>query len=75
VVTNRLLDRLPEKDRTRVLERCEKVELAFPDIVDTVARVVEAHAGHEGDATSLDGVLGADAWARAEAELLVGSGA
>jgi 1-deoxy-D-xylulose-5-phosphate reductoisomerase len=48
--------------------------IAFTDIVDTVARVVEAHAGHEGDATSLAGVLGADAWARAEAEALVGSG-
>ena len=49
--------------------------IAFPDIVDTVARVVEAHTGHEGDATSLDGVLGADAWARAEAERLVAAGA
>jgi 1-deoxy-D-xylulose-5-phosphate reductoisomerase len=49
--------------------------IAFPDIVDTVARVVEAHTGHEGDATSLEGVLGADAWARAEAERLVAAGA
>ena len=49
--------------------------IAFTDIVDTVARVVEAHAGHEGDATSLAGVLGADAWARAEAERLVAAGA
>src|SRR6476620_7792155 len=49
--------------------------IAFTDIVDTVARVVEAHAGHEGDATSLAGVLGADAWARAEAERLVATGA
>ena len=48
--------------------------IAFTDIVDTVARVVEAHAGHEGDATSLAGVMGADAWARAEAGLLVGAG-
>jgi 1-deoxy-D-xylulose-5-phosphate reductoisomerase len=49
--------------------------IAFPEIVDTVARVVEAHTGHEGDATSLEGVLGADAWARAEAERLVAAGA
>ena len=33
VVTNRLLDRLPDKDRAHVLERCEKVELVFPDIL------------------------------------------
>ena len=32
-ITNRLLDRLPAKDRARVLGRCETVELAFPDVV------------------------------------------
>lgn len=32
-ITNRLLDRLPAKDRARVLARCETVELAFPDVV------------------------------------------
>jgi Crp-like helix-turn-helix domain len=32
--TNRLLDRLTEKDRGRVLARCEKVDLAFAEILD-----------------------------------------
>ncbi len=31
--TNRLLDRLPAKDRARVLSECETVELAFPDVL------------------------------------------
>ena len=29
-ITNRLLDRLPAKDRSRLLARCERVVLAFP---------------------------------------------
>lgn len=33
MVTNRLLDRLPAKDRAQVLAACEKVELAFPDVI------------------------------------------
>ena len=41
--------------------------IRFTDIVDTIERVVQAHAGSAGDALSLEGVLEADAWARAEA--------
>jgi hypothetical protein len=33
VATNLLLDRLSAKDRAHVLERCEKVDLAFPEIL------------------------------------------
>lgn len=46
--------------------------IGFLDIVDTVAAVVEAHATTgAGDAESVEGVLEADAWARARtAELL-----
>src|SRR6185503_11023883 len=32
-ITNRLLDRLPAKDRARVLDGCESVELAFPEVL------------------------------------------
>ncbi len=39
--------------------------IGFLDIVDTIARVVDAHGG--GDAGSVEGVLAADAWARGEA--------
>ncbi len=46
--------------------------LGFTGIVDTVARVVQAHAAAPGDATSVDGVLAADAWARREAGSLIG---
>ena len=31
--SNRLLDRLAEKDRERVLDACERVELKFPDVL------------------------------------------
>ncbi|MFI8527712.1 1-deoxy-D-xylulose-5-phosphate reductoisomerase [Promicromonospora sukumoe] len=42
--------------------------IGFLDIVDTVAAVVEAHASAgAGDASSVEGVLEADAWARARA--------
>ncbi|MFI2485709.1 1-deoxy-D-xylulose-5-phosphate reductoisomerase [Promicromonospora kroppenstedtii] len=42
--------------------------IGFLDIVDTVAAVVEAHATTgAGDAGSVEGVLEADAWARARA--------
>jgi 1-deoxy-D-xylulose-5-phosphate reductoisomerase len=42
--------------------------IGFLDIVDTVAAVVEAHeTTSAGDARSVEGVLEADAWARAEA--------
>jgi 1-deoxy-D-xylulose-5-phosphate reductoisomerase len=46
--------------------------IGFLDIVDTVAAVVEAHATtNAGDSDSVEGVLEADAWARARtAELL-----
>ena len=47
--------------------------IRFTDIVDTIGRVVDAHAGHEGDAHSLEGVLEADAWARTEAARLLGA--
>jgi CRP-like cAMP-binding protein len=32
-ITNRLLDRLPAKDRARVLSGCEKVELSFAEVI------------------------------------------
>lgn len=32
-ITNRLLDRLPAKDRSRLLARCERVVLAFPKVL------------------------------------------
>jgi len=48
--------------------------IRFTDIVDTIERVVDAHAGQEGDAHSLDGVLSADAWARDEAARVIGVG-
>lgn len=42
--------------------------IGFLDIVDTVAAVVEAHGTTgAGDATSVEGVLEADAWARSRA--------
>ncbi|GAA1727810.1 1-deoxy-D-xylulose-5-phosphate reductoisomerase [Isoptericola hypogeus] len=40
--------------------------IGFLGIVDTVQRVVEEHDG--GDASSVEGVLSADAWARARAD-------
>jgi 1-deoxy-D-xylulose-5-phosphate reductoisomerase len=43
--------------------------LAFPDIVAVTQAVVERHSG--GDASSIEGVLEADAWARAEAFALL----
>jgi 1-deoxy-D-xylulose-5-phosphate reductoisomerase len=43
--------------------------LGFLDIVDTVERVVGEHDG--GDASSVDGVLAADVWARSRAAALV----
>jgi CRP-like cAMP-binding protein len=33
MVTNRLLDRLPAKDRKHLLAGCEQVELSFPDVL------------------------------------------
>ncbi len=38
--------------------------IGFLDVVDTVAAVVEAHDGSEFDASSVEGVLDADEWAR-----------
>ena len=32
-ITNRLLDRLPPKDRARVVDACETKELVFPDVL------------------------------------------
>lgn len=39
----------------------------FTDIVDTIAAVVDRHDGADVDATTVEGVLAADTWARAEA--------
>jgi 1-deoxy-D-xylulose-5-phosphate reductoisomerase len=47
-------------------------EIRFTDIVDTVARVVEAHNGSDHDASSVEGVLAADRWARQHAAELLG---
>ena len=44
----------------------------FLDVVDTIARVVDRHDPAAFDATSVDGVLGADAWARDEAARALG---
>ncbi len=46
--------------------------IRFVDIVDSVARVVDAHTGRESDASSVDGVLDADAWARKQAAVELG---
>lgn len=32
-ITNRLLDRLPAKDRARVLAECEEIQLVFPEVI------------------------------------------
>lgn len=49
--------------------------IAFPDIVDTVARVVEEHEGNPSARSSVDlsvdGVLAADAWARDAATAVI----
>ena len=47
--------------------------IRFPDIVDTVEAVVAEHANDPGDASSVDGVLAADSWARERARAAVGS--
>lgn len=44
----------------------------FTDIVDTIAEVVDRHDGGQFDAHTVDGVLAADAWARAEAASILG---
>ena len=44
----------------------------FTDIVDTIAEVVDRHDGAQFDAHTVDGVLAADAWARAEAASILG---
>lgn len=44
----------------------------FTDIVDTIAQVVDRHEGSAFDAHTVEGVLGADAWARAEAARILG---
>ena len=46
--------------------------IGFLDIVDSVARVVDAHTGRESDASSVEGVLDADAWAREQAATELG---
>ncbi|WP_114203180.1 1-deoxy-D-xylulose-5-phosphate reductoisomerase [Janibacter anophelis] len=43
----------------------------FTDIVDTIAEVVDRHDDAAFDAHSVDGVLGADAWARDEARAIL----
>ncbi|HIZ97975.1 MAG TPA: 1-deoxy-D-xylulose-5-phosphate reductoisomerase [Candidatus Janibacter merdipullorum] len=44
----------------------------FTAIVDTIAEVVERHDGAAFDAMTVEGVLAADAWARAEAAAVLG---
>lgn len=44
----------------------------FTDIIDTIAEVVDRHDGAQFDAHTVDGVLAADAWARAEAAAILG---
>ena len=46
-------------------------DLAFVDIVDVVADVVELHTPHE---MSVEGVLAAEVWARTEADRIIGVG-
>ena len=46
--------------------------IGFLDIVDTIARVVDEHRPQDFDATSADGVLAADAWARGQAQAILG---
>ena len=46
--------------------------IGFVDIVDTVERVVGEHVGSEHDASSVEGVLRADAWARERAAAVIG---
>jgi 1-deoxy-D-xylulose-5-phosphate reductoisomerase len=46
-------------------------QLPFPAIVDTVASVLDAHAG--GNAETVEDVLSAEAWARREAHALIGT--
>lgn len=48
-------------------------ECRFTDIVDTIAEVVDRHDGSAFDAHTVEGVLAADAWARAEAVALLRS--
>jgi 1-deoxy-D-xylulose-5-phosphate reductoisomerase len=48
--------------------------IGFLDIVDTVTRVVEEHNGSNHDASSVEGVLAADRWARRHAAVLIGGG-
>ncbi len=45
--------------------------IGFLDIVDTVAQVVDAHVDADLDASSVEGVLAADAWARDEARAVL----
>jgi 1-deoxy-D-xylulose-5-phosphate reductoisomerase len=49
--------------------------IAFPRIVDTVAKVVSEHESTAQDAVTLEDVLAADAWARARARELTSTGA
>ncbi|KGN36784.1 1-deoxy-D-xylulose-5-phosphate reductoisomerase [Knoellia subterranea] len=50
--------------------------IGFVDIVDSVERVVDAHAeahtGSDFDASTVEGVLSADAWARGQAATVLG---
>jgi 1-deoxy-D-xylulose-5-phosphate reductoisomerase len=56
------------------VEAFRQGRLAFVDIVDTVARVVELHdVGSEAHELTVDDVLAADAWARTETERLLRS--
>ena len=48
--------------------------IAFPRIVDTVAKVVSEHQSAARDALTLEDVLAADRWARIRALELTGGG-
>jgi 1-deoxy-D-xylulose-5-phosphate reductoisomerase len=47
--------------------------IGYLDIVDTVARVVDAHVPESGPLT-IEGVLAAEVWARSAADVLLGVG-
>ncbi len=58
-ITNRLLDRLPAKSRARVLAGCEKVELAFGEILAEQGSVIRDVYFPTGSFVSLVAHIGA----------------
>jgi CRP-like cAMP-binding protein len=57
-ITNRLLDRLSAKDRARVIRECEKVELAFAQILDEPGEAIRNVYFPTGSFVSLFASLG-----------------